>query len=291
MLWRLRYDPAADSAFWDFVPLTTNWTISRTMPAAASVPIDLFGGLLGSPSEPLPCPAGTFKNGTECEACEPGFTCSGGSANTHDPCPEGEQSGAARVEWLVARAPSRSPYALCRLTLSPAPRSLLLPHADSYNPLWGASSPSKCLSCSDDFGETFGSNAGSASCSDGARNIDCSRGSPAALSYGAQLDSSGITSLGFVWDADSAKCAACAAGSFQDSTGSAPYPQECSLCPAGTSTKGKNGTYGAGARAACSTCGAGAFASNEGTDECDVCPTGLISRDNSTTGNVACTPW
>ena len=102
MLWRLRYDPASDSAFWDFIPLTTNWTISRTMPTAASVPIDPYGGLLGSPSEPLPCPAGTWKNGTDCSACEPGFTCSGGAANTHDPCPEGERGGGGGGGGLIA---------------------------------------------------------------------------------------------------------------------------------------------------------------------------------------------
>ena len=160
-----------------------------------------------------------------------------------------------------------------------------------YSPILGAVGADTCKSCFDDYGETFGSDEGSASCTDGVHHIDCARGSAAALDYGAQLDTSGTTSLGFVWDDDSAKCEACAAGSFQDSTGSAPYAQECTLCPAGTTTNGKNGTYGAGAGAACSVCGAGTFSSFEGNDACDTCPTGLISVANGTFGNIACTPW
>ena len=155
----------------------------------------------------------------------------------------------------------------------------------------GAVTIDTCLSCFTDFGETFGSDEGSASCTDGVHHIDCARGSPAALGYGAKLDKTGNTSLGFVWNDDSAKCEACDAGSFQDSTGTAPYPQECTLCPAGTSTNGLNGTYGAGTSDACSVCGAGTLSSFEGSDACDTCPTGLISLSNGTFGNIACTPW
>ena len=170
------------------------------------------------------------------------------------------------------------------------PFCLLPLPADTYNPIAGASDSSVCASCFTDFGETFGADAGSATCWDGVHHIDCARGSTAALGFGAKKDASGTTSLGFVWDDDSAKCKACDAGSFQDSTGSAPYPQECSLCPAGSSTLGFSGKYGVGSSAACSLCGAGTFSSYEGSDNCDVCPTGMISLTNST-GNMACTPW
>ena len=275
-VWRLILDQQVLA----FLPLTSD--------ATATVPDFLYGGIEVATT----CPDGTISSDAGCVACEPGSWCTGGVST---PCDAGawvDGGSWQRAACLLACLACLLPACMAgqrltrRLPLPPA----CLP-ADTYNPILGASDASVCLSCFDDFGETFGSDAGAATCWDGVHHIDCARGSAAALGYGAQLDKSGSTSLGFVWDDDSAKCAACAAGSFQDSTGSAPFPQECSLCPAGTSTNGKNGTYGAGAGAACSTCGAGTFASYEGTDACDVCPTGLISRDNSTTGNVACTPW
>ena len=108
------------------------------------------------------CPAGTAGDASGCLPCQPGAACAGGAANVT--CP-----------------------------------------ANSYNPLLGASdAAADCLSCKADvqFGETWGSDAGSATCTDGAASVDCT-------------GPNGAGAGGYVWDGDQNVCVACAAGSYQ----------------------------------------------------------------------------
>ena len=80
--------------------------------------------------------------------------------------------------------------------------------ADTYNPVYGASVIASCKSCATDFGPTYGSDAGSGSCSAGSHHIDCS------------LPANG--GAGFYWDGDAAACVQCDAGTWLDTTQNPP---------------------------------------------------------------------
>ena len=86
--------------------------------------------------------------------------------------------------------------------------------ADTYNPIYGATLATKCWDCKNyPFGETFGADAGSATCTDGSISIDCN--GPNGPGYmGTPM--TGVYPGGYVWDGDQNQCVKCPAGTYQN---------------------------------------------------------------------------
>ena len=214
VVWRLHYDRSTSVIAWDFIAFTGDWTQAATLPAVASVRVHAYGPLLGSPNALVDCPPGTFQDGGNCIACDPGYYCSGGPENNYDPCFESECCGACCM-----RLPRRAAGCLAAAAAAaghvahpapPPPHPPAPPATDTYNPLYGADSwDAYCISCYTTYSILSGSDPGSATCTDGMRHPDCT----------ITPDKGGVgLGMGSIWDEDQAVCVLCDPGTWRNTT-------------------------------------------------------------------------